>query len=61
MAVREPGHVAVGPRALGLDLGRALLTPVRKQPGEQERPVADLHAQAFKRLRQALEGEIRKG
>ena len=41
--VGEPVHVAEGPGALRLDLGRALLAPVLQQRGEQHRPVGDLY------------------
>ena len=51
-------NVAKGPGALGFDLGRPLLAPVRQQPGEQHRAVSDGVAAAFERLRQPLEGQV---
>ena len=58
--VREPGDVAVGPGALGFDLGRALLPPMLQQAGEQQRPVIDRVGAAGQRLRQVLEGQAGK-
>ena len=57
-AVRGPGDLAEGPRALGFDLGRALLAPMPQQAGEQHRPVVDHIGAAFQRLRQVLEGQV---
>ena len=51
MLVCQPGHVAEGPDALGFDLGRALLAPLRQQPGKQQWPVRDRVTAALERLR----------
>jgi hypothetical protein len=42
MLMGQPLHLAVGPVALGGDLGRAELAVVLEQCGEQHRLVADM-------------------
>ena len=60
-AIGEPVHLAEGPGALGLDLGRALVGERLEQRGEDDRPVGDAVRQAGEGLGQALERQVGVG
>ena len=58
--LRLPEHEAVGERALGRDLGRALLPVRAEQRGEQHRPVADREPRRERRELLALQVRERR-
>src|ERR1051326_1751485 len=53
--LRPPGAPAVGPAALGRNLGRALLPPVVEQPGKEDR----LEGHRTRQLLQPVERDVR--
>src|ERR1051325_8340856 len=59
--LRPPGAPAVGPAALGRNLGRALLPPVVEQPGKEDRLEGHRTPQLLQPAERGAEREEREG